>query len=51
METEKNTDISKKIAIIEKNIENLKKWLSEKPNNKDYIRLLKEYEEELKLYK
>jgi hypothetical protein len=51
METEKNTDISKKISIIEKNIENLKKWLSEKPNNEDYIRLLKEYEEELKLYK
>ncbi len=37
-----------KKGILEKNIENMKKWLKEKPNDEDYLRLLKEYKKELK---
>jgi hypothetical protein len=37
-----------KKEILIKNIENMKKWLKEKPNDEDYLRLLKEFEKELK---
>ena len=33
--------------ILLKNIENLKSWLNEPPNDEDYKRLLNEYEKEL----
>lgn len=40
-----------KIEILKKNIENLEKWLKEKPNDEDYLRLLKEYKKELEKHK
>lgn len=33
--------------MLLKNIENLKSWLNESPNDEDYKRLLNEYEKEL----
>ncbi len=33
--------------IILQNIANLEKWLKETPEDEDYLRLLKDYEEEL----
>lgn len=34
--------------MLKKNIANLEKWLLEKPNNEDYLRLLEEFKKELK---
>lgn len=33
--------------VLEKNIKNLKEWLSESPNDEDYKRLLEEFKKEL----
>ncbi len=34
------------LSILIKNIENLKQWLNETPNDEDYLRILKKYEED-----
>ncbi len=34
------------LEMLIKNIDNLKKWLVDAPNDKDYLRILKKYEEE-----
>lgn len=33
--------------VLEKNIKNLKEWLSESPKDEDYKRLLEEFKKEL----
>lgn len=34
--------------MLKRNIANLQKWLIDKPNDEDYLRLLKEFKKELK---